>query len=80
MCKYLYCADFASYHIKYLLSQIFQQATSVSTGFFFFFAVGHLDTYSTNIFLVVASFSLYHPYLLILKRPSKTYKPGSFTF
>jgi hypothetical protein len=77
MCKYLYCADFASYHIKYLLSQIFQKAASVNTGVF---AVGHLHTYSTNSFLVVASSSLYRRYLLILKRPSKPYKPGIFTF
>lgn len=77
MCKYLYCAEFASYRITYLLSQIFQKAASVNTGFF---AVGHLYTYSTNSFLVVASSSLYHPYLLILKRSSKSYKPGIFTF
>jgi hypothetical protein len=77
MCKYLYCADFASYHIKYLLSQIFQKAASVNTGFF---TVGHPYICSTNSFLVVASSSLYHPYLLILKRPSKPFKPGIFTF
>ena len=35
MFKYLYFADFASYHIKYSLSQIFQKAASVNTGFFF---------------------------------------------